>query len=95
LCRRYIVAFTKVLTIYHTWIQPLHHSPLFPCSPISGMVSTSIIFQFTYICTQYLHYIHPLTTFNQIFTPPTGTKSLERTCSTFLFYLVKKKKMFV
>jgi hypothetical protein len=29
----YIVAFTKVLTIYqiyHTWIHPLHHSPLSP-----------------------------------------------------------------
>jgi hypothetical protein len=29
----YIVAFTKVLTvyqIYHTWMHPLHHSPLSP-----------------------------------------------------------------
>jgi hypothetical protein len=31
LCWGYIVAFMKVLTIYqiyHTWIHPLHHSPL-------------------------------------------------------------------
>jgi hypothetical protein len=25
----YIVTFTKVLTIYHSWIHALHHSPLF------------------------------------------------------------------
>jgi hypothetical protein len=24
------VAFTKVVTIYHSWIRPLHHSPLTP-----------------------------------------------------------------
>jgi archaellum biogenesis protein FlaJ (TadC family) len=29
----YIVTFTKVLTIYHSWIHSLHHSPL-PLSPI-------------------------------------------------------------
>jgi hypothetical protein len=26
----YIVTFTKVLTICHSWIHPLHHSPLSP-----------------------------------------------------------------
>jgi hypothetical protein len=25
---RYSVAFTKVLSLYHSWIHPLHHSPL-------------------------------------------------------------------
>jgi hypothetical protein len=57
---RYIVAFTKVLTIYkiyHTWIHPLHHS-LLPPSPVSGTVSTGIIFPFVHMCTQHLHYIH-------------------------------------
>jgi hypothetical protein len=32
----YIVTFTKVLTIYHNWIHPLHHSPLSPL-PIPGI----------------------------------------------------------
>jgi hypothetical protein len=32
----YNVTFT-VLTIYHTWIHPLHHSPWSP-SPIPGIV---------------------------------------------------------
>jgi hypothetical protein len=27
----YIVIFTQVLTVYHSLIHPLHHSPLFPC----------------------------------------------------------------
>jgi hypothetical protein len=43
----YIVAFTKVLTIYqiyHNWIHPLHNSPLSPSPPIPGIVSTVIIF---------------------------------------------------
>jgi hypothetical protein len=71
----YTVAFTKVLKIYHTWIHRLHSSPLFPPPPIHGIVSTGIIFPFTYMCTkpkknterkkeqymytQYLHYIRP------------------------------------
>jgi hypothetical protein len=42
---------------------PLLHSP----PPISGTVSTSIIFAFTYICTHYLHCTHPPTLFP---TPP-------------------------
>jgi hypothetical protein len=28
----YIVTFTEVLTIYHSWVRPLHHSPLSPPS---------------------------------------------------------------
>jgi hypothetical protein len=42
----YVVAFTKVLTIYqiyHTWIHPLYHSPLYPHALIPGIVSTGII----------------------------------------------------
>jgi hypothetical protein len=42
----YIVAFTKVLTIYqlhHTGIYPLHYSP-FPTCTIPGIVSTGLIF---------------------------------------------------
>jgi hypothetical protein len=31
---------------------------LYPPPPIAGIVSTGIISPFTYMCTQYLHYIH-------------------------------------
>jgi hypothetical protein len=36
----------------------LPHSPFSPSSPIPEIVSTDLIFPFTYMCTQYLHYIH-------------------------------------
>jgi hypothetical protein len=52
-----IVAFTKFLKmyqIYHTLIQPLHHSPLSSFSPILGIVSAGIIFAFISMYTQYL-----------------------------------------
>jgi hypothetical protein len=42
-----------------------------PTTP--GIVSTGIIFLFAYICTQYLHYIHPSTPFPHLLTPPNGT----------------------
>jgi hypothetical protein len=61
LCSGYIVAFTKVLSIYQiysAWIHRLHHSPLSSLSSIPGIVSTSFIFPFILMCTQYLHYIH-------------------------------------
>jgi hypothetical protein len=47
----HIVTFTKVLTIYHSWIHPLHHSPLFPPPPIPGIVSKGLTFPFTYMYT--------------------------------------------
>jgi hypothetical protein len=55
---RYIVAFAKVLTMYHS----LHHSPLCPSHSWNSF-STGIIFPFIYMCTQYLHYIHLLCPF--------------------------------
>jgi hypothetical protein len=57
----YIVAFTKVLTIYQiycTWVHPLHHSPSPSPSLIPRIVSTDNIFLSTYMCTQYLYHIH-------------------------------------
>jgi hypothetical protein len=36
-------------------IHPLHHSPLFLLPSIPRIVSTGLIFPFTYMCTQYLH----------------------------------------
>jgi hypothetical protein len=64
----YIVAFTKVLTIYqiyHTWIHPFHLSP-----PIPRVVSTDTIFSFTHMCTQYVHHIHPPSPFPHLFPLP-------------------------
>jgi hypothetical protein len=63
--------------VYHSWIHSPHHSPL---SPISGIVSTDTIFPLTYMCTQYLHHIHPLTTFPLLpfshwYQPPPPTNS--------------------
>jgi hypothetical protein len=36
---------------------------LIPPPPITGIVSTGIIFAFTYMCSQYMHCIHLLTLF--------------------------------
>jgi hypothetical protein len=69
------MAFTKVLTIYqiyHIGIHPLHNSPLFPPSPIPGMVSTGIIFAFTYMYTYFLHYIHTSNHFPHHHSSPNG-----------------------
>jgi hypothetical protein len=67
----YTVTFTKILTIY-SWIHLLHH--LIPLPPIPAIVSTGFIFQFSCLCTQYLHHIHPLHLFLIFFlSPPTGT----------------------
>jgi hypothetical protein len=71
----YIVAFTKVLTmyqLYRTWIHPFYHFPLFPVLLINGRISTGIIFSFTCIYTHFLHWIHPLTPFPHNLPAPTG-----------------------
>jgi hypothetical protein len=104
LCCGYIVASTKVLIIcqiYHTWIYPLHHSPLSLPTPILGIVSTGLIFPFTYIYTQYLHQIHPPTPFPHILlsmdtNPPQPTKT-HRTCFALLFsdFVKEKNDIFV
>jgi hypothetical protein len=57
----YIVAFTKVLTMYqlfHTWIHPFLHSGVSPTPPIHGTVSTGTIFAFTCMCTHILNHIY-------------------------------------
>jgi hypothetical protein len=67
------VGFIKILIIYqiyHSWIYPHHHSPLFSPLPIPGIVSTVLIFPLTYMCTQYLYYIHPRTPFPHILPLP-------------------------
>jgi hypothetical protein len=71
-------------------IHPLHHSLSIP-----SIVSTGLISPFTYMCTQYLHYIHPPTPFSHIPPLPVLPTTLpDRTCSAFLFSdFVKEKKM--
>jgi hypothetical protein len=64
------VTFTKVPTIYHSWVYPFHHSPLFPSTPVSSIVSTGLIFPFSYTNTWYFHHIHSPTPFSCILPPP-------------------------
>jgi hypothetical protein len=52
----YIVTFTKVLAIYHSWINPLHHSPL-SSFPMPGIVSVGLIFSiYIYVYTVFALY---------------------------------------
>jgi hypothetical protein len=45
------------------------------------------------MCTQYLYYIHPFTTFPHVLPPPTRTHPPDRTCSALLVSdFVKEKK---
>jgi hypothetical protein len=50
----------------------------FTPSTILRTVSTGLIFPFTYMCTQYLHFIHLPTSFPHLLPPPTGTKLLRQ-----------------
>jgi hypothetical protein len=94
----YIVAFTKVLTIYqiyNIWTHPIHCSHLPPPPPNLRIVSVGIIFAFTYMYTQFLYHIHPPTPFPQHLPPRTGTKFLlDRTYSSLLFsdFIEEKRK---
>jgi hypothetical protein len=62
--------------------------------PFSGIVSTGIIFPFTFMCTQYLHHIHPPTPFPNLLPLPLVSTPPCRTCFAFLFSnFVKEKKL--
>jgi hypothetical protein len=57
----YILAFTKVLTTYHSWIHPRHHSPLSPSpiifvlvSPIKWVILLMFMFATHTADTQYM-----------------------------------------
>jgi hypothetical protein len=57
----YIVAWTNVIAVYqicHGWIHLLHHSTL-SLLRHSWNGFNMPLFSFMYMCTQYLHYIHP------------------------------------
>jgi hypothetical protein len=88
----YIVTFTKVLTIYHSWIHPLHRSPLSP-PPIPGIVSAGLIFHF-HIWVHNIPTIFTSYTLSLYPPPLTGANLKTRTvlpsCSLFL-----KKDIFV
>jgi hypothetical protein len=55
-----------------------------PHLPIIEIVSTGIIFPFTYMCTQYLHHIHLSSPFFHFLPLPLVLTSSGRTCSSFL-----------
>jgi hypothetical protein len=55
----YIVHLQKFLQSIKYIITGFIPSPALLYSPIPGIISTGIIFAFTYMCTQYLHHIHP------------------------------------
>jgi hypothetical protein len=57
-----------------SWLNSLPLSFFFISPPpIPGVVSTGLIFPFTYRSTQYLHHMHPPTPFLHILLPPIGT----------------------
>jgi hypothetical protein len=80
----------------HTWIHSLYHPTLFLLPPIPGIVSTGIIFPFTYMCTQYLHYIQHLTPLPHILPTATGTMPLyprqDLLCPPVLRFCRRKRK---
>jgi hypothetical protein len=66
---------------------------LYSPSPIPGIVSTDLIFAFTYTSSQFLHYIHSPKYFYLIHTPFHCYQCPYRTCSAILFSdFVKNKK---
>jgi hypothetical protein len=54
-----LLLFTKVLTIYHSWIHPLHHSPLSLSPPNPGIVSPYLIFPLEIILCSVLVLVLP------------------------------------
>jgi hypothetical protein len=80
------VAFTNVLTVLSnipylkSTIPPFS---FFAHSPIPGKVSIDIIFPFTYMCTQYLHCVHP--PMNFLPSPPLVPTPSGRTCYALLY----------
>jgi hypothetical protein len=56
--------FLQYIKIYSAWIYP---STILLHPPISGIISTDIIFLLTYMYTQYLHHIHLPSTSPHIF----------------------------
>jgi hypothetical protein len=70
--KKSMVIFTYVLTIYLSWICPLHHSPSFH-SPTLRTISTGFILLFLHMNTKYIHHIHPHSSFPCAHPSPTST----------------------
>jgi hypothetical protein len=64
---------------------------LYPPPPIPGIVSPLLTFPFTYMCIQYLHYIHPPMLFPYILPLPL-VPTPRWTCVALLFSVFVKKK---
>jgi hypothetical protein len=86
--------FTEVRTIYHSWINPLHHSPLSPFSHSWNSFNRSYfsIYIHVYIIfppylSSYILFLYP--------SPPTSTNLPDKTCFAFLFCFCKKKKKII
>jgi hypothetical protein len=84
----YIVTFTKVLTIYHSWIRTLHYSPLSP-APHSWYSFNRSRFSVFIHENIFLPYSPSYTL--SLYTVPAGTNPPERTCFTFLFSVFEKR----
>jgi hypothetical protein len=87
----YIVPFTKVLTmyqIYHTWILPLHCSPLSPYSWKFPQLS----FLHLHTCVYIVFTMFTLLPFSRRLSPPTGANFSPHNlfCSTVLWFCRRK-----
>jgi hypothetical protein len=87
----YLVTFTKVLTIYHSWIHLLHHSPFLETIPIPGIVSIGLIF-FIFIHEYIIFSLYlPSYTLPLYPLPSHWYQLSERTCFTFMFSIFQKR----
>jgi hypothetical protein len=59
------------------------------------MVSTGLIFPFSYVSMEYFYHIHPPTPFPYILPLPTATNPQDWTCFVFLFSVFVKKAIFL
>jgi hypothetical protein len=63
-------------------------------APIPEIVSTGIFFPLIFMCTLYLHCIHPLTPFPYLFPTPTGINPSRQDlfCFSVLWFCKRKKE---
>jgi hypothetical protein len=58
--------------------------------PSPGIVSSGLIFPFTYMCTKYFQHIHPPTSYHYIVPFPLVPNPIDRICFTFMFSIFVK-----
>jgi hypothetical protein len=86
-CWGYIVAFNKVLTLYHSWIHSLHHSPLLPLSPFLEQYKS----HFSIFIHEYIIFTSCSPFYTPFLTLPTNSNPHIETVLTFLFCFQKKR----